>query len=63
MGRIAMTIPMAIHHLTVVLNGWGGGTPYKRSICVDGYEDRKWAEKPTQLTICADVDEDSKWAE
>ena len=62
MGLIAMTCPHAIHHLTVVLNGWGG-TPDKRSICADGYEDRKWTEKPTPLSVCADVNENSKWAE
>ena len=44
MGQIAMTCPHAIHHLTVVLNGCVGGNPDKRSICTDGYEDRKCAE-------------------
>ena len=63
MGRIALTFTMAINNLTVVFYGWGGGTPDKRSICADGYEDRKWAEKPTPLSICADVYENSKWAE
>ena len=54
---------MAIDLLTVVLNVCGGGTPYKRSICADGYEDSKWAEKYTPLSMCADVYENSKWAE
>ena len=41
----------------------GGGTPDKRSIFADGYEDSKWAEKYTPLSMCADVYENSKWAE
>ena len=57
-----MTCPKVIHHLSAVFYGCGG-TPYKRSICADGYEDSKWAEKTIQLSNWADVNEDSKLIE